>query len=155
LGTTDNSKTHVFDLPSRVFQNPFQRARRPFPGDHSPVEAVGGKMYAFSGLCCQQFCQGCNAQQKTQVYDPSTDVWTLGSPIPWPVWRRGGVSCRGMRLGNPARDVRRARGACPCALQVEGSQSSAMIDGKIYLCGGLLGDAAIRDCGVYDPANDA
>eukprot|EP00730_Choanoeca_flexa_P020204 TRINITY_DN9880_c0_g1_i4.p1 TRINITY_DN9880_c0_g1~~TRINITY_DN9880_c0_g1_i4.p1 ORF type:complete len:648 (+),score=104.82 TRINITY_DN9880_c0_g1_i4:119-1945(+) len=122
LGTDDNTETGVFDIPLHDFLNPALYAKRPFPGDHSAVEAWNGKLYAFSGLCCQQFCTGCNAKGKVQIYDPTANVWTLGSPIPW---------------------------------EVEGSQSSALINDKIYLCGGLGPVEAIATCGVYDPAADS
>ena len=36
-------------------------------------------------------------------------------------------------------------------MQVEGSQSSALINNKIYLCGGLGPNVAINTCGIYDP----
>eukprot|EP00045_Choanoeca_perplexa_P008753 m.82226 g.82226 ORF g.82226 m.82226 type:complete len:609 (+) comp14608_c0_seq1:52-1878(+) len=121
LGTSDSTVTGVFDIQLGRFLNPSLYAKRPYPGDHSAVEAWNGKMYSFSGLCCQQFCTGCEAKQKVQIYDPTTNTWSLGTQVPW---------------------------------DVEGSQSSALINDKMYLCGGLGVDVAINTCGIYDPATD-
>lgn len=137
LGTTNNKKTNIYDIPSGKFENPYTRAQRPYPGDHSAVVVFNDRMYAFGGLCCQQvrphasvsftylmvlqFCEGCNATGKTQIYDPAKNEWLQGSEIPW---------------------------------EVEGASLAAAIGTSIFLCGGLNGFNPTPKCGIYTPATD-
>lgn len=51
-------------------------ATRPFPGNHHAAEVVDGKLYLFGGL-------GGGSEGKVQIYDPGTDEWTEGAPMPF------------------------------------------------------------------------
>lgn len=51
-------------------------ATRPFPGNHHAAEVVGGKLYLFGGL-------GGGSEGKVQIYDPATNQWTQGAPMPF------------------------------------------------------------------------
>jgi N-acetylneuraminic acid mutarotase len=51
-------------------------AARPFAGDHHAAEVVGGKLYLIGGL-------EAGAEGKLQIYDPSINQWSLGTPLPW------------------------------------------------------------------------
>jgi N-acetylneuraminic acid mutarotase len=49
---------------------------RPFPGNHHAAEVINGKLYLFGGF-------GFGSEGKVQIFDPSTDTWTLGASIPF------------------------------------------------------------------------
>ncbi len=51
-------------------------ATRPFIGNHHAAEVVGGKLYLFGGL-------GGGSDGKVQIYDPATNQWTQGAPMPF------------------------------------------------------------------------
>jgi N-acetylneuraminic acid mutarotase len=51
-------------------------ATRPFPGDHHAAEVVDGKLYLFGGL-------GGGSEGKVQIYDPATNHWSEGAPMPF------------------------------------------------------------------------
>lgn len=90
-------------------------AQRPFPGNHHGLEVTGGKVYLIGGL------DGGSAG-KVQIYDPQTNTWTVGAPMPW----NGG------------------------------SVVTGLIDGRIYVGGGVLqGAGTAGNFAVYDPALDA
>ena len=57
---------------------------------------------------------------KVQIYDPTTDTWSLGADMPW-----SGGSC-----------------------------SSAVIDGLVYVCGGIVGSSTVANLASYDPVLD-
>ncbi len=69
-----NFATLAYDLGQHVwFDN---LPARPFPGDHHAAEVINGKLYLFGGL------DG-GSEGKVQIFDPYTQVWTLGADIPF------------------------------------------------------------------------
>lgn len=88
---------------------------RPHKGDHHGAEAYAGKLYLIGGF--KQSSEG-----SVQIYDPQTNSWTLGAPMPF----------------------------------AAGSVSTALIGGKIYAAGGIVGSAfTTTECAVYDPLLDS
>ena len=69
-----NPSTLAYDINNGTWQS--NLAARPFPGNHHAAEVIGGKLYLFGGL-------GANAQGKVQIYNPATNTWSLGAPIPF------------------------------------------------------------------------
>jgi N-acetylneuraminic acid mutarotase len=113
------SPTFVYDIVSNSWTrlNP----DRPFTGNHHAAEVLGGRLYLIGG--CDAGSDG-----KVQIYDPATNGWSLGAPMPF------------------------AAGAC----------ASAVINGKIYAAGGIVGQIAGSNIGyntnaaaAYDPALNA
>lgn len=57
LGTLNNRYTLAYRPDMRQFEPLEARAKRPFWGDHSSTVVYKNELYAFGGLCCQQFCR--------------------------------------------------------------------------------------------------
>lgn len=83
LGTQDNRYTLTYNLTAQAFNDVTSAAPRPYWGDHSAVEVFNGELFAFAGLCCQHFCDGCKAKSRVQIFNPATNVWREGQPVPW------------------------------------------------------------------------
>ena len=106
----------VYNIVSNSWR--FLNPDRPYPGSHHAVETYDGRLYLIGGL-------DCGADGKVQIYDPSTNGWSLGAPAPY------------------------AAGSC----------CSALINGKIYIAGGLVGviddtpnlGVSTNAAAVYDP----
>ncbi len=62
-------------------------APRPYPGNHHACEVWNGRLYLFGG-----FFGG--SEGRVQIYDPATNTWSLGAPMPW-----SGGSCVSGRIG--------------------------------------------------------
>lgn len=114
---TNTSPMYVYDLTSNTWTR--VRPKRPYQGNHETMEVYDGKLYIIGGLDA--------GQGQVQIYDPTTNGWSLGAPMPYPA------------------------GAC----------ASALIDGKIYIAGGIVGEVAGSDIGyttnaaaVYDPVSN-
>jgi N-acetylneuraminic acid mutarotase len=67
--------TLAYDTTARTWTST-GLATRPFPGNHHVAEVVGGKLYLFGGL-------GGGSEGKVQIYDPTTNQWTQGAPMPF------------------------------------------------------------------------
>src|SRR6476660_1548378 len=67
------ARTLVYDIKRDRWRTTL--ARRPFQGDHSAAETFNNKLYLLGGL-------GPSAG-KVQIYDPSTNTWTLGADMPF------------------------------------------------------------------------
>lgn len=125
LHTKDNRHTLAFDLTTRSFEAVDARAKRPYWGDHSTVcnpscsscaqlrntsntcqyntdafqtEVYNVELYTFAGLCCQQFCSGCDATSRVQIYNLQKNSWRLGQSVPWEASRDGGTAWRSLLL---------------------------------------------------------
>jgi N-acetylneuraminic acid mutarotase len=70
-----SSVTLAYDMTAKTWTST-GLATRPFPGHHHAAEVVGGKLYLFGGL-------GGGSEGKVQIYDPATNQWTLGAPMPF------------------------------------------------------------------------
>lgn len=103
--------TFIYDIENQTWDG--TAAFRPFPGHHHGAEVVDGKLYLIGGL-------GFGSAGKLQIYDPVTDMWTVGKDLPW----------------------------------AGGSVSTALIDGKIYAAGGIVGNTTVDNCAVYNRALD-
>jgi len=98
----------VFDLAAGQWMA--DASSRPLQGHHHGAEVLGGKLYLIGGL-------GGGANGKVQIYDPATNSWSLGAPMPW----------------------------------AGGSVSTALIQGRIYAAGGIVGTSTVKTAGAYDP----
>jgi N-acetylneuraminic acid mutarotase len=63
-----------FALDSGHWADPKAVAQRPFPGHHHAAEVWGGRLYLFGGF---------GAEGKTQIYEPGSNTWRLGAPLPF------------------------------------------------------------------------
>jgi N-acetylneuraminic acid mutarotase/glucose/arabinose dehydrogenase len=106
-----SGKTVAFDTLTRTWSDSI--AKRPFQGHHHAAEVYQGKLYVIGGL-------NGGSPGQVQIFDPLTDSWSLGSPMPWSA----------------------------------GSVSTALIGGKIYAAGGIVGNTTVDDCAEYDVAAD-
>lgn len=163
LKSSSNKNNWAWENPN----NGQARDQRDYPGDHSAGELYNGKWYVFSGLCCQSYCHGsntigsCGAYNKVQIYDPSTDQWSLGANIPWFV--DGGMSsaeingeCIGLYLACPLCTV------CLSMLLNDNFKLRCTDDyvggvGLMYVCGGMEFKAAksLAKCGIYNPSTNS
>src|SRR5207302_289069 len=82
-GLTTNStlpNTLAYDLSTGLWRSDL--ASRPYLGDHHAAEVINGKLYLFGGL---NVFGPKVAAGKVQIYDPVTNSWSLGAPMPWAV----------------------------------------------------------------------
>ena len=121
----------------------------------SKVEAqsakVNGKLYVMAG-----FMAGLKITGATEIYDPATDSWSVGAPMPTPVTHMGaatvgnevwivagfvgnhpGAATDQVQVYNTVTDTWRAGPALP---NPRGSGAAAYVNGKLHFFGGLLPD---------------
>lgn len=108
------SPTLAYDIPSDKWTN--VNCVRPYLGDHQAAEVYGGRWYLFGGF---SFTDS-SSMNEVQIYDPVTNGWSLGTPMPFPA----------------------------------GSCATALIGGKIYLAGGIVGSVTTNGAAVYDPVSN-
>jgi glucose/arabinose dehydrogenase len=66
--------TLAYDVQNRQWLS--NKAARPLVGHHHAAEVVGGKLYLVGGLAG-------GSEGQVQIYDPATNTWSLGAPMPW------------------------------------------------------------------------
>ncbi|MGB3585620.1 MAG: malectin domain-containing carbohydrate-binding protein, partial [Tunicatimonas sp.] len=112
---------------------------------------VNGKLYVLAG-----FMAGLKITGATEIYDPATDSWSLGAPMPTPVTHMGataigdeiwivagfvgnhpGAATDLVQVYNTTTDTWRQGPALP---NPRGSGASAYANGKLHFFGGLLPD---------------
>jgi len=158
--------TLIYDLDSARWENPDRASKRPFPGHHHAAESWNGKLYLFGGF---------GAEGKTQIYDPRTDRWEMGAPVPFAagssasavigdtICVAGGII--GERTTNQAACYDPVRNSWTAAAPMKQprNHTAAASDGKrMYVFGGRgpgNGDANVvangfADVQIYDPASD-
>lgn len=158
-----HSLVDVIRYGTRSNQN---RNRMPTPRHNLGAAVIGGRVYAVGG----ERHGGYDFVGDLEIYDPRTDSWTIGAPLPMPVSRAGVAAVRGKLyvLGGlsgdgvhrsvfeyePERDRWRERSPMPTPRWAAGT---AVLDGNIYVVGGAL-DPSGTIAGVmevYDPARDS
>jgi N-acetylneuraminic acid mutarotase len=105
--------TLSYDFAGGKWSGATSLAQRPYKGDHHAAEVVNGKLYLFGGM-------GASSGGKVQIYDPASNRWTLGAPMPF----------------------------------AAGSSSSAVIKGKVYIAGGIVGSSTTARTARYDPVTN-
>ncbi|MBA3883163.1 MAG: hypothetical protein H0X73_10710 [Chthoniobacterales bacterium] len=70
----DTNATMAYDLTIGGWRADL--AQRPLVGDHHGAEVIDGKLYLFGGL-------GGGSAGQVQIYDPTTNSWTLGAAAPY------------------------------------------------------------------------
>ncbi len=136
------------------------------PRQEVSVVALGGEMYVIGG-----FNEALQIVPTVEVYDPATDTWRSIAPMPQRMHHAnaaavdgklyvvGFLTGRGFTpdgrgfVYDPATDIWDAIAPMPAGSE-RGASGTAAIDGKIYVAGGLRGDA-VTDFSVYDPQADA
>ena len=68
------SPLYVYDITSNTWTHLLPG--RPYEGNHEAMEAYNGKIYIVGGLDA--------GQGQVQIYDPTTNGWSLGAPMPYP-----------------------------------------------------------------------
>ena len=97
-GPTGNCSGNVGsgENPDRAFRYEpatddwFEIVSMPVALDHSAGAAFGGKFYVFGGRQCGSNT-ACEGRSEVQIYDPGSDSWSFGSPMP--------EGCSGMGSG--------------------------------------------------------
>lgn len=147
--------------------------RAPMPtARFAPVaEVVGGKLYVIGGYLPDLGCCGV-ATAVVEVYNPVTDSWSTGTPMPTARQRAAGTAISGkiyivggnipglfpalstLEVYDPATDTwDTSRAPMPTARFAAGA---AALDGLLYVVGGELcgGCAVTGTLEVYDPLTD-
>jgi N-acetylneuraminic acid mutarotase len=142
-----------------------ERAPMLLPRSEASFAELNGKIYFIGGYPGARV-----TSDAVQVYDPQTDSWELGPPLPVPLHHtmasvaNGRLYVIGGELGNPSgspvqsevymldegADAWLPKAPMPTARSGGGS---AVIDGKIYVAGGRPPRGS--DLAVYDPGADA
>jgi N-acetylneuraminic acid mutarotase len=69
-----SSPMYVYDITSNTWTRLLPE--RPYKGNHHAAEVFNGKLYLVGGLDA--------GQGQVQIYDPTTNGWSLGTPMPYP-----------------------------------------------------------------------
>ncbi|TFH19469.1 MAG: hypothetical protein E4H03_13815, partial [Myxococcales bacterium] len=83
-GNIDAGAGHNTDRAFRYEQGPddwFEIASIPVPVDHASGATFGGKFYVIGGRVCGANA-ACEGRTEVQIYDPGTDSWSFGAPVP-------------------------------------------------------------------------
>jgi N-acetylneuraminic acid mutarotase len=164
------SPTFVYDIVSNSWTrlNP----DRPFTGNHHAAEVLGGRLYLIGG--CDAGSDG-----KVQIYDPATNGWSLGAPMPFAagacasavinskIYAAGGIvgQIAGSNIGyntnaaaayDPALNAWTILAPIPVGMN---HTASATDGAKLYLFGGrAIGNApdnGYNTVQIYDPASNS
>lgn len=163
-----STATFAYDIATETWTSS-GLATRPYPGTHHAAEVVDGKLYLFGGL-------GGGSEGKVQIYDPATDTWTEGAPMPFAagssssavignqVYVAGGIvgsstTTQAARY-DPATDTWHAIAPMPQGRNHAAAESDGT---KMYVFGGRgpgSGDGNVVANGfdtvqIYDPATDS
>jgi len=157
----DTNATMGYDLRTRVWRSDL--AVRPVLGDHHSAEVINSKLYLFGGL------NGTGGQ--VQIYNPQTNTWTTGTPMPWAggsvatayingkVYAAGGIvgssTVNNAAVYDPVQDTWTAIPSMPAGR----NHAAAATDGsKFYIFGGRGGgnvpSIGYNDVQIYDPATN-
>jgi N-acetylneuraminic acid mutarotase len=159
------SATLAYDVQNRQWLA--NKAVRPFLGHHHAAEVVGGKLVLVGGL-------GGGSEGQVQIYDPASNSWTLGAPMPWSagslctaaidgkIYAAGGITTGGFTVGNcavydPLTNAWSARAPMP-----DGGRNHAAVgtDGaRLFVFGGRRGGNFVANgydsVMIYDPPSDS
>src|SRR5262245_11037283 len=157
--------TLAYDVQNRQWLA--NKAARPLVGHHHAAEVVGGKLYLVGGLAG-------GSEGQLQIYDPATNTWSLGAPMPWSagslctaaidgkIYAAGGIATGGFTVGNCAVYDPLANAWTPLAPMPDGGRNHAAVatDGsKLFAFGGRRGGNFVANgydsVMVYDPASDS
>ncbi|MCB0323257.1 MAG: IPT/TIG domain-containing protein [Bdellovibrionales bacterium] len=69
-----SSKTYAYDIVTNQWHH--DRAQRNFLGHSHAAEVLDGKLYLIGGI-------GGNAEGQVQIYNPVSDSWSVGAPLPF------------------------------------------------------------------------
>ena len=135
------------------------------PTQETAVVTVGGKVYVIGGF------NGTAAMlDAVQIFDPTACEWSMGPALPAKIHHAnaavvgdtiyvlGALGANFGALGNAwawnptTENAWTPRATMPAGSE-RGSAVVGVIDGKVYLAGGLRG-GAVTDVSVYDPAMD-
>ncbi len=157
-----NSNTYEYDIATDVWST---KAMRPNAGNHHAAVVNNNKLYLFGGL-------GSSSEGKVQIYDPSSNSWSLGTSMPWnagscnAAFINGLVYVCGGIIGSITVDTVAAYDpvantwSAPLAVMPMGrNHAAASTDGiKLYVFGGRDGGNFVTngfdDTQIYDPATD-
>ena len=136
--------------------------RLPSPNSEFSAVVVDGRVYTVGGYQPA-------ASFLLQIYDPATDTWQLGPPVPEGT-HHGGVAAVDGRIyviaGGPSASTRVqiydvAAGAWTQGAPMPSARTAlavAVVDGKIHAIGGSIGinhGLAVTTHEVYDPATNS
>jgi N-acetylneuraminic acid mutarotase len=153
--------TLAFDLPTGRWTN---LAARPFPGNHHAAEAFNGRLYLFGGL-------GGNSDGRVQIYEPATNGWSLGQPMPFAAGScasavigghvyvaggiAGGVTTNALAQYNPVLNTWLPLAPMP---QGRNHAAAATDGGRFWVFGGRGGGNTLANGSdsvqVYNPTNN-
>jgi N-acetylneuraminic acid mutarotase len=162
VGEGSSGATFAYDVLNRQWLA--ARAARPFRGSHHAAEVVAGKVYLIGGI-------GGGSGGRVQIYDPSTDSWSLGADMPWSggsvstaviggkILAAGGLTAGGSTVSNcasydPLANTWTGKAPMPGGR----NHAAAGTDGsKLFVFGGRVGSSTTNGSGslmVYDPATN-
>ena len=136
------------------------------PTQETAVVEAGGKVYVLGGFTTAGIVAA------VQVFDPQTCTWSMGPAMPKPVHHANAAVVNGtiyvvgametinftaipdVWAWNPATETAWSTKAPMPAGTQRGSAVTGVIDGKIYVAGGLRG-GAVGELSSYDPGANA
>lgn len=134
----------------------------PIPRNAVALAALNGRIYAFGG----QTLVDCAYTSAVQIYDPGSDSWTLGAPMPTQRTAAaaaamggnihvmaGGVGCGPFtgvhEVYTPSSDSWRTFAPAPARY----GPASVSTDGKVYLFGGFVSGQPLDRVDAFDPTS--
>jgi N-acetylneuraminic acid mutarotase len=159
--------TLALDLGRGQWDEMTRHAARPAPGNHHAAEVWNGKLMLFGGMG-----QG---RATVQIYDPATDVWTLGPPLPFPggsiasaligsrIYLAGGIDDHGTRGEMVRYDPATGTFTQLAPMPLPRNHTASATDGKRFFIFGGRGPGSgdhnvvangFDEVQIYDPVTD-
>ena len=154
-----DGRTFRFDVQNGTWSTGL--AQRPHPGNHHGCEAWNGRIYLIGGLTGA-------SEGRVQIYDPVTNVWTIGAQMPWAggsvvtaliddrIYAGGGIvgstTVSNFAVYDPAANTWTSLGALPLGV----NHAAAATDGvRMFVFGGRQGpnipQPGFSTVQAYDP----
>jgi N-acetylneuraminic acid mutarotase len=134
------------------------------------TSVVDGKIYAIGGILRTTPSGPETPSSAVEAYDPATDTWAKKAPmsiaraalstsvVDGKIYAIGGIHGKGGALFStveeydPATDTWTTKAPMPTARAI--FSSSGVVNGIVYVIGGIRGETALSTVEAYDPATD-